>query len=211
MERPLLMDMAAGDRSAQIETRGFKDGQDSARFKGRVLVYRHVGDATRIRLHLAETDRRGTDRFTSAPVLVGRDALVRAKPVDWDSLDRVRLVVVSGDKRTVRVLTDKSTSRTRLLLGTPDLKGKRVSLRIRVKRPSTPASAGVVLQAFRGRQVVARKAVGLRSPGRGRIVRWRLPNRAEGRLRIVAHVTLLTSGDQSTTLRERSQAVVTRR
>ncbi len=211
MDRPLLMDMAAGDRSAQIETRGFQDGQDTATFKGRALVYRHNGGPTRIRLHLAETNRRGTDRFTSAPVLIGRDAVVRAKPVDWGSLDRVRLVTVSGDKRTVRTLTDKSTSRTRLLLGEPDLKGKRVSLRLRVKRPSTPASAGVVLQAFRGQQLVARKAVGLRSPGRGKVVRWQLPNRADGRLRIVANVTLLTSGDQSTTLRERSQAVLTRR
>ena len=41
MDRPLLMDMAAGDRSAQIETRGFKGGEDSATFKGRTVVYRH--------------------------------------------------------------------------------------------------------------------------------------------------------------------------
>jgi len=211
MDRPLLLDLAAGDRSAQIETHSFRRGQDTATFQGSSLVYRHDGGATRIRLHLAKTDRRGTDRFTSEPVTIGRKAVVRAKPMSWGSLDRVRLVVVSGGERSTRILTDRSTSRTRLLLGRPDLKGKRVSLRLRVKRPTPLASAGVVLRAYRGQQLVARKAVGLRSPGRGRIVSWQLPKQAQGRLRIVANATLLTSGDQSTTVRKRSQAVVTRR
>lgn len=152
-------------------------------------MYRHDGGATRIRLHLAKTDRRGTDRFTSEPVTIGRKAVVRAKPMSWGSLDRVRLVVVSGGERSTRILTDRSTSRTRLLLGRPDLKGKRVSLRLRVKRPTPLASAGVVLRAYRGQQLVARKAVGLRSPGRGRIVSWQLPKQAQGRLRIVANAT----------------------
>jgi len=210
MDRPLLLDLAAGDRSAQIETRSFQSGQDTATFKGSSLLYRHDGGATRIRLHLAQTNSRGTHRFTSEPVTIGRKAVVRAKPVDWGSLDRVRLVVVSGGQRSTRILTDRTTSRTRLLLAKPDLEGKRVSLRLRVKRPTPLASAGVVLRAYKGQQLVARKAVALGSPGRGRIVSWRLPKQAQGRLRIVANATLLTSGDQGTTLRVRSQAVVTR-
>jgi len=208
-DRRLQMDLASDrrghQRSASLLVRTSDGAAETVDFgNARTLVFRHDGPATTLRLQFTDTDRRGVDRFTSAPVRVPAGATVRATP-KWGSLHALRIVVVAKGNRTTRMLKDRSRSRTRLLLSAPKLTGKRVQVSFRVVRPVVPSSAGVVVRVLKGQRVVARKAVAYANPRRGRTLRWRLPRLPAGTYRVVARATLLTSGAQAATLHDTSR------
>lgn len=209
-DRRLQLDLASDrrghQRSASLLLRTFDGGSETADFgQGRTLVLRHDGPATTVRLQFTDTDRRGVDRFTSAPVRIPRGATVRATP-EWGSLNAVRLVVVAKGKRTAVTLKDRSRTSTRLVLSAPQLSGKRVKVAFRVVRPVVPSSAGVVVRVLKGKRVVARKAVSYATPRRGKTLRWKVPRLANGKYRVIARATLLTSGAQAATLHDTSRA-----
>ncbi len=209
-DRRLQLDLASDrrgqQRSASLLLRTFDGGSETADFsKGGTLVLRHDGPATTLRLQFTDTDRRGVDRFTSAPVKIPRGATVRATP-EWRSLNSVRLVVLDKGKRTTRTLKDRSRTRTRVLVSAPTFTGKRVKVAFRVVRPVVPSSAGLVVRVLKGQRVVARKAVAYATPRRGKTLRWKLPRLAKGTYRVVARATLLTSGAQAATLHDTSRA-----
>jgi hypothetical protein len=209
-DRRLQMDLASGrrghDRTASLLLRTFAGGAETADFgKGGTVVLRHDGPATTVQWQFTDADRRGIDRFTSGPVRIPGGATVRATP-KWGSLNAVRLVVVGKGTRTIRLLKDRSRTRTRLVLSEPTITGTRLKVSFRVRRPVAPSSAGVVVRVLKGQRVVARKAVGYAHPGRGKTLRWKLPRRVDGTYRVVARATLLTSGAQAATLRATSSA-----
>ena len=212
-DRRVQLDLASNQRghhrSASLALRTFDAGAEKVDFSGgRTVVLRHDGPATSLRLQFTDTDRRGVDRFTSAPVPIAAGVTVRATP-QWGSLNSVRLVVIDKGKRSVRTLKDRSRSRTRLTVATPQVSGKRVKVSFRVKRPVVPSSAGLVVRVLKGQRVVARKAVAYSTPRRGKTLRWKLPRLPKGDYRVVARATLLTSGAQAGTLRDTARTAAT--
>lgn len=117
--------------------------------------------------------------------------------------------MIDKGKRSVRTLKDRSRSRTRLTVATPQVSGKRVKVSFRVKRPVVPSSAGLVVRVLKGQRVVARKAVAYSTPRRGKTLRWKLPRLPKGDYRVVARATLLTSGAQAGTLRDTARTAAT--
>lgn len=211
-DRRLQLDLASDQRghqrSASLLLRTFNGGAEAVDFgKGATLVLRHDGLATTLRLQFTDSDRRGIDRITSAPVRIPQGATVRATPT-WRSLDSVRLVVVDNGKRTTRVLRDRSRTSTRVVLAKPEATGKRVKVSFRVVRPVVPSSAGLVVRVFKGQRVVARKAVAYAKPRKGKTLRWKVPRLRKGQHRIVARATLITSGAQAATLHDTARVTV---
>ncbi len=218
-ERALQLELAVRDgrvrRGASIRTRTFPGGAETAALgDGGSLRYRHRGATTAFSFELTSAARNaGAARFSSGPLRIGPGAEIRATPLDWATLGRVRLdVVAANGRRTSRIVRNRARTRTRIALGRPSVRrtrlGRLASVRLAVRRPAAIASAGVVLRLVRDGRVVARRAVGLRRPGKGRTVSWRLPKLAKGGYTLRADARLFAGGSRPATLRVRRAAAV---
>ena len=88
--------------------------------------------------------------------------------------------------------------------------GRLASVRL-ARPPAAPAIAsGRVWScaSLRDGRVVARRAVGLRRPGSGRTISWRLPKLTKGAYTLRADARLFAGGSRPATLRVRRAAAV---
>ena len=199
-ERPLMLELAKGTRSATIRTR--TSGSDTATL-GASLTYEHAGKPTEFSFSLGTVRRNGGPAaFESGTLRIGRGDRVTAAP-DWNGLGRVRLVVRhrSGGV-TRRVLRNRAAVRARVKLGALRVKGRRAVVKARFGKLPRQAAGGLVLQVRDGDRTLARRAIAVRRPRKGtRAFRWRLPELADGRYRLVAKLAVAVGGRGAGTVR----------
>jgi hypothetical protein len=196
--RPLDVELAVDrgkvHRAASIQTFTAKGGNDAAQLRaGRSLVYEHEGPVAQVSFTLTNVARSGGPvTFRSQGVTVARGERLTVTPLDWHSLERVRLVLRRrGGGITVRTLRNLARFRAVFHVGRPRLAGSRAGVAVRILRVADPAAGGVVLRLRRGGRTLARRAIAVRHPRRGRhTYRWRLPKIPAGLYRLVANVVL---------------------
>jgi hypothetical protein len=199
LDLDLAVDRGKVHRGASIETTASRGGEDVAALgHGKSLVYTHDGDTAHVRISLTNIARSGGPAtFRSPGMTVRRGERLKLTPLDWHSLDRVRVTArLRSGKKSTRVLHNTSGANERLALGRPRLKGHRAGVSLRLLHVSLPAVGGLVLRLLRGNHVVAKKAIAIRHPKRGRrTFHWRLPHVPPGRYRLLANATLAGGAD----------------
>jgi hypothetical protein len=199
-ERPLELTLAKDARSATIQTR--TSGADTATL-GSTLTYVHEGAPTEFSFSLGTVRRNGgPDSFESGPLKVGRGDRVTAAP-DWGRLGRVRLVVRHrGGGVTRRTLRNRAAPRARVKLAAPRLRGRMAVVKARFGALPRQSAGGLVLEVRDGRRTLARRAIAVRNPRKGsRAFRWRVPELAGGRYRLVARLAVSVGGRGAGTVR----------
>jgi hypothetical protein len=197
-DRPLDLQLAVDrgkvHRAASIETGSSKGGRDTISLgDGRSLTYEHSGDPTHLAFTLTNVMRQGGPvTFRSRSIPVGRGERLTLTPTSWRSLTQIRAVSQRrGDRRRVRILRNRAGLRERFRVGRPKLTGRRASVAVTIVHAARESAGGVVLRLVRAHRTVARRAVAIRHPTRGRRnYRWRLPRVAAGRYWLVADVVL---------------------
>ena len=179
-------------RQATVATQASKGGADTVALgNGSALVYTHRGATTRASFTLTNVSRNGGPAtFTSGPVTVRQGERVRLVPTSWRSLDRVKASFSKGGAKT---LHNRASFSGRFSLGTPKLSHGRAVVATSIRRlPADTATGGVVLRLLHGHHTVARKAVALTTPQRGRhSYSLRIPKGIKrGTYRLVANMAL---------------------
>ncbi len=199
LELDLAMDRGRVHRGASVETTASKGGEDVAALgHGKSLVYTHNGGGARVRISLTNVARAGGPAtFRSPGMTVRRGERLKLTPLDWHSLDRVRVTArLKGGKTRTRVLRNTAGANERFALGRPRLKGHRASVSLRLLHVSQPAVGGLVLRLLRGNRIVAKKAIAIKHPKRGRrTFHWRLPHVPPGGYRLLANAALAGGAD----------------
>jgi hypothetical protein len=213
LDLQLAVDHGQVHRAASIETGASKGGKDTAWLgDGRLLTYEHAGGPAHASFSLTSVARNGGPvTFQSRRLAVDRGERLTLKPLDWHSLARVRLVSRRrGGGKTIRTLRNLAASGERFRVGRPKLVKQRAEVAVKILHVSTPAAGGVVLRLVRGRRTVARRAVAIEHPRRGRrIYRWRVPEVRAGSYRLVADV-VLAGGIRQPARRSASRAAAVR-
>jgi hypothetical protein len=194
LELDLAIDRGRVHRGASVETTASKGGEDVAALgHGKSLIYTHDGGTAQVRISLTNIARSGGPATYRSPgMTVRRGERLKMTPLDWHSLDRVRVTArLKGGKTRTRVLVNTAGANQRFALGRPRLKGHRAGVSLRLLHVSQPAVGGLVLRLLRGNRIVAKKAIVIKHPKRGRrTFHWRLPHVHPGRYRLLANAAL---------------------
>ena len=202
----VAIDHGGVHRAASVATGASKGGKDTVALgRGQALSYTHDGATTRASFTLTSVAANGGPAtFSSGAVTVRRGERVTLKPVSWRSLDRVRASFSKGGSRMLR---NRTSFGARLRLGTPKLSKGRAAVATSITRLPAQTAGGVVLRLVRGHRTVARKAVAVTDPQRGRkTYTWTLPSKVRrGTYRLVANM-VLAGGDRAMGRRSVSKA-----
>jgi hypothetical protein len=187
----LAVDHGDVHRAASVNTRTSKGGSDGfALGHGASLVYTHQGATTRASFTLTSVQRNGGPvTFSSGPITVRRGERLRLTPGSWGSLDRVR---VSSSKGASRLLRNRRAFPAKFSVGTPKLAKGRAGVATSIRSLPAQTVGGVVLRLVRGHRTVARKAIAIGAPKRGRhTYSWTLPKSVKrGTYRLITTMTL---------------------
>jgi hypothetical protein len=204
--RPLAIELAKREgatatQAATVDTHASTAGSDSAGFAdGGTLTYTHDGAPTTLDFTLTSIHTEGGPAtFASGPVTIGDGERLSAKPLDRD-LSRVRLRIRDAHGKTrTRVLRNRVRAAGLLKLGAVKVSGRRLSVPLRLSGIHGRAIVGASLRLVRGKRVVARKVLSLRSAGGTRRIAWRLPHAVKsGAYRLLTDVRALPLADHGT-------------
>jgi hypothetical protein len=188
----LAVDHGDVHREATVNTTTSKGGADAFVLgKGATLAYTHRGATTRMSFTLTNVSRNGgPTTFSSGPLTVHRGERLRMVPSSWHSLDRVRMSSSRGGAS--KLLRNRAAFPGRFSLGKPKLSGRRASVATSIRQVPAQSAGGVGLRLLRGHHTVARKAVAIENPARGRkSYSWKLPASVRaGRYKLVANMAL---------------------
>ncbi|MBJ7330403.1 MAG: hypothetical protein JHC95_10930 [Solirubrobacteraceae bacterium] len=192
-------------RTARVSMGTAAGGEETVRLAdSRRLVITHDGAPTTTSFTLtgARPDG-GLETFVSAPVKVGRGATITATPVRWSSLDRVRLTVRDRQGRTrARMMRSRGRSGARAAITSLRVQGRVATAKVRLSGLPATAAGAVALQVTRNGHTLAHRAVAIAKARNGmRTVRWTVPARVRGQLRLVATATLVSGGARPATIR----------
>jgi hypothetical protein len=107
-----------------------------------------------------------------------------------------------GGDVTRRTLRNRAAVRARVKLAAPRLRGRTAIVKARFGALPRQSAGGLVLELRDGQRTLARRAIAVRNPRKGsRAFRWRVPELAGGRHRLVARLAVAVGGRGAGTVR----------
>jgi len=207
----------ASSRTATIDTHTSGGGSETVALPGgSSLRYEHDGAPTRFSFELQSMERGASAaHFESGPLTIRNGERITAKPADWRRLDSVRVSVRSASgKVTTRRIRNRASSPVKIALTKPALRktGGRRDARVttRLRRVAADSVLGVSLRLVRNGRTVAREGFAVKQPrNASRTFSFKLPKGVrKGTYRLIADVTVASTGAKPATKRASRRAIV---